>query len=241
MDQLIANIKNKAQNTQMHLKLSVNEQIFSDFRKWFQSTPSADAKILITDVKPFTDGYICHITKEKPCHLFFNKIIFDIQIFINGLNMARQNYATLQAKIQKEIEKLRKQAQSLQSKRRKPIIQSIVRSMKEYDITIEEISSALGKAPNNKAKSAPKSKAPASARKTVAPKYRNPATGDTWTGRGKAPRWVVDAEASGQSRDQFLIKSWNIFSVIGLHQEAFFIGADYSLESLAWYCLPSLE
>ena len=120
--------------------------------------------------------------------------------------MARQNYATLQAKIQKEIEKLRKQAQSLQSKRRKPIIQSIVRSMKEYDITIEEISAAMGKAPA-KAKTTSKAKAPAGARKTVAPKYRNPATGDTWTGRGKAPRWVVDAEASGQSRDQFLIPS----------------------------------
>lgn len=35
---------------------------------------------------------------------------------------------------------------------------------------------------------------------TVAPKYRNPATGETWTGRGKAPRWIAD-----QDRAQFLI------------------------------------
>lgn len=34
----------------------------------------------------------------------------------------------------------------------------------------------------------------------VAPKYRNPATGDTWTGRGKAPRWI-----DGKDRAQFLI------------------------------------
>ncbi len=121
--------------------------------------------------------------------------------------MARQNYATLQAKIQKEIEKLRKQAQSLQSKRRKPVIQSIVRSMKEYDITIEEVAAALGKSPAKAKPSAAKSKPAAGARKSVPAKYRNPATGETWTGRGKAPRWVVDAEASGQSRDQFLIKS----------------------------------
>lgn len=120
--------------------------------------------------------------------------------------MARQNYATLQAKIQKEIEKLRKQAQSLQSKRRKPVILSIVRSMKEYDITIEEISAALGKAPA-KSRSAVKAKPAAGARKSVPPKYRNPTTGDTWTGRGKSPRWIVDAEASGQPRDQFLIQS----------------------------------
>ena len=34
----------------------------------------------------------------------------------------------------------------------------------------------------------------------VAPKYRDPATGDTWTGRGKAPRWIAD-----KNRDDFLI------------------------------------
>jgi len=34
----------------------------------------------------------------------------------------------------------------------------------------------------------------------VAAKYRNPETGDTWTGRGKAPRWI-----DGKDRDQFLI------------------------------------
>lgn len=119
--------------------------------------------------------------------------------------MARLNYATQQAKIQKEIDRLRKQAQNLQSKRRKPVIQSIVRSMKEYDITIEEITAALGKAPA-KAKTTSTKTSSGGARKVVPPKYRNPTTGDTWTGRGKAPRWVVDAEASGQSREQFLIK-----------------------------------
>lgn len=34
----------------------------------------------------------------------------------------------------------------------------------------------------------------------VAPKYRNPATDQTWTGRGKPPVWIA-----GQDRDQFLI------------------------------------
>ena len=34
----------------------------------------------------------------------------------------------------------------------------------------------------------------------VAPKYRDPATGQTWTGRGKAPKWI-----DGQDRAQFLI------------------------------------
>jgi DNA-binding protein H-NS len=34
----------------------------------------------------------------------------------------------------------------------------------------------------------------------VAAKYRNPATGETWTGRGKAPKWI-----EGQDRSRFTI------------------------------------
>ncbi|MFT3778095.1 MAG: H-NS histone family protein [Ottowia sp.] len=34
----------------------------------------------------------------------------------------------------------------------------------------------------------------------VPPKYRDPATGQTWTGRGKAPKWI-----DGKDRTKFLI------------------------------------
>jgi DNA-binding protein H-NS len=34
----------------------------------------------------------------------------------------------------------------------------------------------------------------------VAPKYRDPASGKTWTGRGKTPKWI-----EGQERNQFII------------------------------------
>ncbi len=34
----------------------------------------------------------------------------------------------------------------------------------------------------------------------VPPKYRDPITGKTWTGRGKAPKWI-----DGQDRTKFLI------------------------------------
>ncbi|MDD2223682.1 MAG: H-NS histone family protein [Pseudomonas sp.] len=37
-------------------------------------------------------------------------------------------------------------------------------------------------------------------KKAVAAKYRDPETGATWTGRGKAPRWI-----DGKDRDAFLI------------------------------------
>jgi len=39
-----------------------------------------------------------------------------------------------------------------------------------------------------------------------APRYRNPAdSGQTWTGRGRQPRWIAEALASGRSLDEFKI------------------------------------
>nr|WP_298890351.1 H-NS histone family protein [uncultured Acinetobacter sp.] len=40
----------------------------------------------------------------------------------------------------------------------------------------------------------------------VAPRYRNPKdASQTWTGRGKQPRWVVDALAKGKKLDDLAI------------------------------------
>lgn len=36
--------------------------------------------------------------------------------------------------------------------------------------------------------------------KAVAVKYRNPETGETWTGRGRAPRWL-----DGKNREDFAV------------------------------------
>ncbi|RQU83925.1 H-NS family nucleoid-associated regulatory protein [Burkholderia cenocepacia] len=40
----------------------------------------------------------------------------------------------------------------------------------------------------------------ASARAPLPPKYRDPKTGATWSGRGKAPGWIA-----GKKRERFLI------------------------------------
>ena len=53
----------------------------------------------------------------------------------------------------------------------------------------------------------PAKKGPASKKRVgtkrgkVAAKYKNPSTGETWTGRGKAPKWIA-----GKDRTKFLIK-----------------------------------
>ena len=41
----------------------------------------------------------------------------------------------------------------------------------------------------------------------VAAKYQNPANGkETWTGRGKQPRWLAAETAKGKKLEEFLIK-----------------------------------
>jgi DNA-binding protein H-NS len=118
--------------------------------------------------------------------------------------MARDTYSALKLKIEKEIAKLQKQASTLHAKRRAPIIASIVRSMREYDISPEEITIALNKKPPKTAV-VRKPAAPNAAKRAVPVKYRHPQSGETWTGRGKPPRWLVNAEADGKKRSDFLV------------------------------------
>ncbi len=118
--------------------------------------------------------------------------------------MTRTSYNSQKTRITKEITKLQKQMLNLQAKQRKPVITSIIRSMREYDITPEEIAAALNRKPAGRRPAAPKS-APTTHR-VIPPKYRHPETKATWTGRGKAPRWITDAEADGTPRTEFLIQ-----------------------------------
>ena len=60
--------------------------------------------------------------------------------------------------------------------------------MREYGLTVADLG------PASKAKSS-KPRAP------VPTKYRDDATGQTWTGRGRAPKWL-----EGKNKEQYLIK-----------------------------------
>jgi DNA-binding protein H-NS len=43
----------------------------------------------------------------------------------------------------------------------------------------------------------------------VLPKYRNPQTSETWSGRGKLPRWLAAAMKSGRKIEEFRISEGN--------------------------------
>ena len=40
---------------------------------------------------------------------------------------------------------------------------------------------------------------------TATPKYRDPDTGQTWSGRGYPAKWITDYEAKGRKREEFAV------------------------------------
>jgi DNA-binding protein H-NS len=65
--------------------------------------------------------------------------------------------------------------------------------MAEYGLTAADLA--------GKAAGVPK----ADAGKKVAAKYRDPSTGQTWTGRGLKPKWLQAALTSGKSLEDYAI------------------------------------
>ena len=91
--------------------------------------------------------------------------------------------------LRKQQEEIDRKIKAKQEAEKQAIIDQIVEVTKTYGIPVEELVAALGgmkiKRKGVKAK----------------PKYKDPATGAIWTGRGKEPAWI-----KGKDRTPFLIK-----------------------------------
>jgi DNA-binding protein H-NS len=87
-----------------------------------------------------------------------------------------------------QLEKLHKEVAAAREKEIAEAILEIKAKIAEYEITAEELGFS--------------SRRTGGARKRpLPPRYRNPKTGETWSGRGRAPGWLA-----GKNRDRFLIK-----------------------------------
>ena len=110
----------------------------------------------------------------------------------------------------KELGALIEKAKQQQSRlaKRTPIAtvrSKITKFAKAEGYTLEELFGMSGNR-GTKAAAKPSSRAGRKLGK-VAPKYRNPANPkETWTGRGKQPRWLAALIAKGKKADDFLIK-----------------------------------
>ena len=91
---------------------------------------------------------------------------------------------------------LEKQIIEAQREERSAAIQQVKALMAQYGLTPADLGGARAAAP--------------AARRAgnggkVTPKYRDPATGSTWSGRGLKPRWLKAALESGRALSDFAI------------------------------------
>jgi DNA-binding protein H-NS len=96
------------------------------------------------------------------------------------------------------IDKLQARAEELRQAEKAGVISRIRDAISVYGITAAELGLAAGgaRSPARGAVAAPSTKM-----QVGVAKYRDPASGKTWTGRGKPPLWIVGAK----DRDAFLI------------------------------------
>jgi DNA-binding protein H-NS len=92
----------------------------------------------------------------------------------------------LYEEIQSKIEELKAQAEIVKREEKQQAIDMARAMIQSFGITAKD----LGLDKSHKAKSGPK---PGN---KVSPKYRDPQSGATWSGRGKTPRWINGADRS---------------------------------------------
>lgn len=89
---------------------------------------------------------------------------------------------------------LEQEIEATQKRERQDAIAKVKSIMAEYGLTVADLASK-----------GPGPKAGVSKGTKVAPKYRNSATGETWSGRGLQPNWLKAAIASGKKLDDFAL------------------------------------
>ena len=98
------------------------------------------------------------------------------------------------------VNELRKQLDAERKGERTQALATARELIKAHDLTASDLGFS-SKAATKKAS------ATTDKRNTVAPKYQDPDSGKTWTGRGKSPAWLSAYLASGRDKQEFLIAS----------------------------------
>ncbi|MDN7880053.1 H-NS histone family protein [Burkholderia aenigmatica] len=98
--------------------------------------------------------------------------------------MTKKTYSDVKA----QIEALQVEADALRAQEVETVLADVKAKVAEYGLTEQDV---FGKKRAGSAK----------AKTASAPRYRDPKTGATWSGKGRAPSWIVSA----RNRDRFLI------------------------------------
>ena len=104
------------------------------------------------------------------------------------------------------IDQLQKQLAAAEANKA-PAIKKVRALMKKLGVSLSDLTTGIAESARRGPAAAGNSNGAKTrkARGQVAIKYRDD-KGNTWTGRGKTPRWMVEAEKSGKTRESFKIK-----------------------------------
>jgi DNA-binding protein H-NS len=122
--------------------------------------------------------------------------------------------ATLE-QIRDKMKRLQEQADAMVAKQAQKVVDQIRRMMLEHGLTTADIEArARAKREGTKATGRKTLKAGASPAATPAkgklpPKYRDPKTGETWSGKARPPQWIANAK----DRTKFLISGAEVATV----------------------------
>ncbi len=96
--------------------------------------------------------------------------------------------------IKRRIAKLQAMEKKVAANDKSPSLKRIAALMRKHDVSVAELRSFMlnGKRSGTG--------------KKVKPKYKDLASGAKWSGRGRAPLWIVAAEKAGKKRESFLIR-----------------------------------
>jgi DNA-binding protein H-NS len=121
------------------------------------------------------------------------------------------------AQIQRQIARLQAKAKAIENasnNKKAKAVQKVRQLMDKLGVTLADMGnaapSARGPAGKGRGKSTGKSVGKKSARKNGAKtpvpiRYRDPETGNTWTGRGRPPVWLAERIKAGKTKEQYLI------------------------------------
>jgi DNA-binding protein H-NS len=94
------------------------------------------------------------------------------------------------AELKAQIARLQAQADEARRTELGNVIEEIRGKITEYGLTAQDLGFAVAARRGRPPKKAP-----------LPPKYQDPKSGNTWSGRGKPPKWI-----SGKNRERFLIE-----------------------------------
>ena len=94
------------------------------------------------------------------------------------------------AELKAQIARLQAQADEARRTELGNVIEEIRSKIAEYGLTAQDLGFAVAARRGRPPKKAP-----------LPPKYQDPKSGNTWSGRGKPPKWIA-----GKNRERFLIE-----------------------------------